>query len=145
LAYSFLVNGWIAKPSSFRGGTGRKVLLACHGRRSFSEKQARSDTGKGIGRVRDVQTSRKIMRIPLFRFCLVLLFALGRCRSLTLFTDTTVLSHDHFGNYGGFVLPKDREPPYTYYVAQARLGLAEMQNAGLAIERLGQVTKVSAH
>jgi hypothetical protein len=29
LADSFLVDGWIAKPSSFRGGTHRKVLIAC--------------------------------------------------------------------------------------------------------------------
>ena len=171
------------------------------------------------------------MRIPLFRFCLVLLFTLGGCRSLTLFTDTTVLSDEHFGQLWrvyshcqssietdemrvdmqhlsralhrmsettsrhsflpqsvqrlieeppsrlavdpgamtvacalragvaaqmegrtqlaaelfDFVLSKDREPSYTYYVVQARLGLAEMQNAGLAIERPGQVMKVSAH
>jgi hypothetical protein len=45
----------------------------------------------------------------------------------------------------GFILSKDREPPYTYYVVQARLGLAETQNAGLAIEGPGQVMKVSAH
>jgi hypothetical protein len=45
----------------------------------------------------------------------------------------------------GFVLSKDREPPYTYYVVQARLGLAEMQDAGRAIERPGQMMKVSAH
>ena len=171
------------------------------------------------------------MRIPLFRFCLVLLLTLGGCRSLTLFTDATVLSDEHFGQLWrvyshcqssmetdemredmqhlnqalhrmsvttsrhsflpqsvqrlieeppsrlavdpgamavacalragvaaqmegrtqlaaelfGFVLSKDREPPYAYYVVQARLGLAEMQNAGLAIERPGQVMKVSAH
>lgn len=45
----------------------------------------------------------------------------------------------------GFVLSKDREPPYTYYAAQAKLGLAEVQNAGLTIERPGQVMKVSTH
>jgi hypothetical protein len=45
----------------------------------------------------------------------------------------------------GFVLSKDQEAPYTYYVIQARLGLAEMQDAGLAIERTGQGMKVSAH
>jgi hypothetical protein len=44
----------------------------------------------------------------------------------------------------GFVLSKDREPPYTYYVGQARLGLAQMQT-GRAIERFEQVIKVSAH
>jgi hypothetical protein len=171
------------------------------------------------------------MKIPLFRFCLVLLFTLGGCRGLTLLTDTTVLSDERFGQLWrvyshcqssietdemredmqqlsqaldrmsvttsrhsflpqsvqrlieeppsrlavdpgamavacalragvaaqtegrtelaadlfGFVLSKDREPPYTYYVVQARLGLAEMQDAGLAIERPGQVMKVSAH
>lgn len=31
LGDSFLVDGWIAKPSSFRGGTDRKVLIACRG------------------------------------------------------------------------------------------------------------------
>jgi hypothetical protein len=30
----------------------------------------------------------------------------------------------------GFILSKDRESPYTYYVIQTELGLAEMQNAG---------------
>lgn len=44
----------------------------------------------------------------------------------------------------GFVLSKDRESPSVYYVVQARLGLADMQNAGLDIERPGQVIKVSA-
>jgi hypothetical protein len=44
----------------------------------------------------------------------------------------------------GFILSKDQELPYTYYVTQARLGLAEMQDAGLATERPGQVMKVSA-
>ena len=43
-----------------------------------------------------------------------------------------------------FVLSKDRDPRYTYYVEQARLGLAQMQ-IGLAIERFEQITKVSAH
>jgi len=171
------------------------------------------------------------MRMPLFLFCLVLLFTLGGCRSLALFKDTTVLSDEHFGQLWkiythcqssietdemredmqhlsqalhrmsvttnrhsllpqsvqrlieeppsrlsvdpgamavactlragvaaqtegrtqlaaelfGFILSKDRESPYTYYVVQARLGLAEMQNAGLAIEGPGQVMKVSAH
>jgi hypothetical protein len=203
-------------------------------RRSFSEKQARSDPGKrrqaGEGCL-DFKEDQKIMRIPLFRVCLVLLFTLGGCRSLTLFTDTTVLSDEHFGQLWrvyshcqssietdemredmqhlsralhrmsettsrhsflpqsvqhlieeppsrlavdpgamavacalragvaaqtegrtqlaaelfDFVLSKDREPSYTYYVVQARLGLAEMQNAGLLIERPGQVMKVSAH
>jgi hypothetical protein len=37
------------------------------------------------------------MRMPLFWLCLVLLFTLGGWRSLTLFTDTTVLSDEHFG------------------------------------------------
>ncbi|MDQ6734657.1 MAG: hypothetical protein M3Z35_11200 [Nitrospirota bacterium] len=45
----------------------------------------------------------------------------------------------------GFVLSKDREPPYAYYVVQARSGLAEMQNDRLAIERPERVIKVSAH
>jgi hypothetical protein len=171
------------------------------------------------------------MKIPVFRFCLVLLFTLGGCRGLTLLTDTTVLSDERFGQLWrvyshcqssietdemredmqqlsqaldrmsvttsrhsflpqtvqrlieeppsrlavdpgamavacalragvtaqtegrtelaaelfGFVLSKDREPPYTYYVVQARLGLAEMQDAGRAIERPGQMMKVSAH
>jgi hypothetical protein len=45
-----------------------------------------------------------------------------------------------------YVLSKDREPPYTYYVVQARLGLAEMQSKTvLVIERPGQATTVSAH
>lgn len=44
----------------------------------------------------------------------------------------------------GFVLSKDREPQYTYYVGQARLGLAQMQT-GLGIERFEQVIKVSVH
>ena len=156
------------------------------------------------------------MRIPLFLFCLVLLFTLGGCRSLALFTDATVLSEEHFGQLWrvyshcqssietdemredmqhlsqalhrmsettsrhsilpqsvqhlieeppsrlsvdpgamavacalragvaaqtegrtqlaaelfGFILSKDRESPYTYYVIQTELGLAEMQNAG---------------
>lgn len=171
------------------------------------------------------------MRIPLFRFCLVLMVTLGGCRSLPLFTDTTVLSDESFGQLWrvyshcrssietdemcedmqhlnralhrmsvttsrhsflpqsvqhlieeppsrlsvdpgamavacalragvaaqmegrtqlaaelfGFVLSKDRESLYTYYVVQARLGLAEMQNDRLAIERLEQVMKVSIH
>ena len=37
------------------------------------------------------------MRVGLFRFCLLLLFTLGGCKSLTLFTDTIVLIDDHFG------------------------------------------------
>lgn len=45
----------------------------------------------------------------------------------------------------GFVLSKDREAPYAYYVAQAKSGLAEMQNDRLAIERAGQVIRVSTH
>lgn len=45
----------------------------------------------------------------------------------------------------GFVLSKDREAPYAYYVVQARSGLAEMQNDRLAIERSEQVIKVSVH
>ena len=45
----------------------------------------------------------------------------------------------------GFVLSKDREPPYAYYVVQARSGLEEMQNDRLAIERSEQVMKVSVH
>ena len=44
----------------------------------------------------------------------------------------------------GFVLSKDREARYAYYVGQARLGLAQMQT-NLAIERFEQVIKVSAH
>jgi hypothetical protein len=31
LADAFLVDGWIAKPVSFRGGMDRKVLVACRG------------------------------------------------------------------------------------------------------------------
>jgi hypothetical protein len=45
----------------------------------------------------------------------------------------------------GFVLSKDRELPYVYYVVQARSGLAAMQNDRLAIEKSEQVIKVSAH
>lgn len=44
----------------------------------------------------------------------------------------------------GFVASKDREPRYTYYVGQARLGLAQIQT-GLAIETFDLITKVSAH
>ena len=178
-----------------------------------------------------LQEDQNIMRMLLFRFCLILLFTLGGCRSLTLFTDTTVLSDERFGQLWriythcqssietdemredmqqlsqaldrmsvktnrhsflpqsvqrlieeppsrlavdpgamtvacalragvaaqtegrtqlaaelfGFVLSKDQEPPYAYYVVQARLGLAQTQSAGLAIDRPGQVIKVSAH
>ena len=45
----------------------------------------------------------------------------------------------------GFVLSKDRELPYAYYVLQARSGLAEMQHDRLAIERSEQIIKVSVH
>lgn len=44
----------------------------------------------------------------------------------------------------GFVLSTDRDPSYTYYVTQAKAGLAQLR-AGLIIETFGQVTKVSAH
>ncbi len=44
----------------------------------------------------------------------------------------------------GFVLSKEQEAPYTYYVTQARLGLAQVQNAGPAIEGPEQVIKVWA-
>lgn len=44
------------------------------------------------------------------------------------------------------VLSKDREHLYTYYVAQAKLGLAAMQSMiGQALERPAQIMKVSAH
>jgi hypothetical protein len=46
----------------------------------------------------------------------------------------------------GFVLSKDQEPPYTYYVLQARLGLAGMlSTSSLAFERPEPVIKVSTH
>ena len=44
-----------------------------------------------------------------------------------------------------FILSKDQEPPYTYYVVQARLGLAQMQTKNdPASERVEQIVKVSA-
>jgi hypothetical protein len=44
------------------------------------------------------------------------------------------------------VLSKDREPTYMYYVAQAKLGLAEMQSMiGQVIEGPAQIMKVSVH
>ena len=44
------------------------------------------------------------------------------------------------------VLSKDREPLYTYYIVQAKLGLAEMQSMiGQAIEEPAQIMKVSTH
>jgi len=36
---SRLVDGWIAKPSGFRGGMHRKVLIACRTSKAMSQKQ----------------------------------------------------------------------------------------------------------